>query len=239
MRDGLEDDLANEIRKRIFAGDYAPGQRLVETDLCRDFAASRFTVRVALQELVNDGLVELQRNKGASVRVISLEEAIEITEVRMALEALAAARAAEQATAADVAELRETIVLMRKAVAGAELLLYSDLNARLHALIRQISGNATCNRTIERLLGQMVRHQFALSLQPGRPGESLVQHEEIVNAIAQRDSRAAETAMRHHLSSVMEALQIQNTAKVTRAGIPLDPHFSRSHDAFNAGLRSS
>lgn len=238
MTSALENDLANEVRKRIFAGDYAPGQRLVEADLCRDFAASRFTVRVALQELVNDGLVELQRNKGASVRTISLEEAIEITEVRMALEALAAARAAENVTAAGAAELRETIALMRKAVAAAELLVYSDLNARLHARIRQISGNATCNRTIERLLGQMVRHQFALSLQPGRPSVSLVQHEEIVKAITRKDSGAAEIAMRHHLTSVMEALRTQKNAKTTRPGTRLDMLSGRSHERFGAGLIS-
>lgn len=211
-------DVATEVRQRIFAGYYAPGQRLVEADLCKDFSISRFTVRVALQNLVSDGLVELQRNKGASVRKISVDEAIEITEVRMALEGMAAARAAKRITAADAAALREIVARMRKAVAAAELLTYSELNSRLHGLIRQISGNTTCNRTIERLLGQMVRHQFALSLQPGRPTVSLAQHEEIVKAILKRDSETAETVMRQHLHSVIDALGVPGDWRPSGAG---------------------
>lgn len=212
-RDGLRAkadnvaDVATQIRQRILAGAFAPGQRLVEADICESFAASRFTVRVALQELSNDGLVEIQRNKGARVRTVTVEEAVEITEVRQALEGLAAARAAERVSAAGAAELREIAARMRRAVEAAELLVYSDLNARLHALVRTIAANETCSRTIERLFGQIVRHQFALSLQPGRPAVSLVQHEQIVASIVAGDAEGAEQAMRHHLSSVIEALR--------------------------------
>src|SRR6202023_1864106 len=89
------------LRAAIIRGDYAPRQRLVESELCADFSTSRFIVRNALQELSADGLVEFQRNRGARVREISLTEAIEITQVRRVLEGLEAARAAERITAAE------------------------------------------------------------------------------------------------------------------------------------------
>ena len=75
-------------------------------------------------------------------------------------------------------------------MAAAELLRYSDANARLHALIRDIAAHATATGIIERLRAQLVRHQFTLSLVPGRPAESLAQHERIVAAIAARDPAA-------------------------------------------------
>ena len=59
---------------------------------------------------------------------------------------------------------------------------------------------------IERLRAQLVRHQFALSLIPGRPAVSLAQHERIVAAITARDPAAAEAAMRDHITSVIESL---------------------------------
>lgn len=200
-------DVVEGLRKGFLAGQYAPRQRLVEADLCEQFGVSRFVVRVALQELANDGLVEIQRNKGARVRPVSLEEAIEITEVRIALESMSAARAAERVTPAQAQEFKEIAAAMRRTVASGELLAYSDLNGRLHALVQAVSGNATCARTLERLRGQLVRHQFALALHPGRPSVSLPQHEDIVAAIVERSPAAAEEAMRAHLASVVTALR--------------------------------
>ena len=201
--------VASGIRGGILAGEYAPRQRLIEADICQQFDTSRFVVRVALQDLVNDGLVEVQRNKGARVRAISAEEAIEISEVRMALEAMSAARAAARVTPEGAADLKRIATSMRQSVKAGELMTYSDLNARLHAKVQELSANATCTRTIERLKGQVVRHQFALSLQPGRPSVSLPQHERIVTAIVRRDPPAAEQAMRDHLASVVDALRAQ------------------------------
>src|ERR1700689_596948 len=112
--------VSSGIRRAILAGDYAPGQRLIEAELCEEFGASRFMVRVALQELTNDGLIEMQRNKGARVRAVPVEEALEIVEVRMALEAMSAARAAQLASPEDVADLQDIAERMRAAVEMAE-----------------------------------------------------------------------------------------------------------------------
>lgn len=198
--------VLGELRDAILAGEFVAGQRLVEVDLCERFGCGRFAVRAAIPVLASEGLVDVQRHRGARVRVIPLEEAIEITEVRGMLEGLAAARAAQRATTADIDELQEIIRQMREAVAAVELVRYSDANARLHALIRRIAAHQTATGIIERLRAQMVRHQFMLSLVPGRPTVSLAQHERIVAAIAGRDSAAAETAMRDHITSVIESL---------------------------------
>jgi DNA-binding GntR family transcriptional regulator len=208
--------VTEALRAAILTGEYAPRQRLVEIDLCERFGTSRFILRAALQELSAQGLVEFQRNRGARVREVSLDEAIEITEVRILLEGLLAARAAERVSRPDVAMLREIVKDMRAAVGKSELLAYSDLNARLHAAIRDIAAHETASRLLRQLRDQTVRHQFSLSLVPGRPKVSLPQHEAIVAAITARKPEEAQQAMHEHLQSVIQAFRALSAAAMQR-----------------------
>jgi len=199
--------VTEALRAAIIAGEYAPRQRLIEIDLCERFGTSRFILRAALQELAAQGLVEFQRNRGARVRDVSLAEAIEITEIRILLEGLLAARTAERASKSDLAMFRRIIKDMRVAVERSEFLAYRDLNAALHAAIRDIAAHQTASRLLRQLRDQTVRHQFSLSMVPGRPAVSLPQHEAIVAAIAARRPEEAQRAMHAHLQSVIEALR--------------------------------
>ncbi|RKN44731.1 GntR family transcriptional regulator [Streptomyces hoynatensis] len=198
--------VVDAIRDTITSGDFAPNQRLVEAELSEQFGASRAAVRNALVQLATEGLVERIQNRGARVRAVSLDEAIEITEVRMALEGLCAAKAAERATEEDRGTLREIGERMREAVARGDVFGYSDLNRRLHALVLTLSGQRTARTVLERLRGQNVRHQFRLAMQPGRPHVSLPEHLRIIEALCAADPGAAEAAMRAHLRSVIDAL---------------------------------
>jgi len=200
-------DARDALREAILRGEYLPSERLVEAQLSERFGASRHNVRAALQDLAAEGLVEVLRNRGAHVRKVSMREAVEITEVRMVVEGLVAARAAEQVSPDQSIELDEIGVLMRRAVEAGEYHRYSDLNQRLHALVRVIAEHRTADRIVETLRGQLVRHQFMLALLPGRPQVSLPQHERIISAIRDRDPKAAEAAMRDHVASVIEALR--------------------------------
>ena len=128
--------VVEAVRAAIVRGEYAPDQRLIETDLCERFGTTRFIARAALQELAARGLVEFLPNRGARVRNISVDEAIQITEIRRLLEGHAAYRAAERVTDAQAAELRGIIADMEAAVDRSELLRYIDLNTQLHGAIR-------------------------------------------------------------------------------------------------------
>jgi DNA-binding GntR family transcriptional regulator len=199
-------EVVDRIRRAIHDGDFVPNQRLVEADLSLQFGASRAAVRTALVQLAAEGLVERVQNRGARVRAISLQEAIEISEVRMVLEGLCAAKAARYATEEDLAILEEIARDMRAAVERGDVFGYSELNRRLHSAVRAIGGQSVAEDVLERLRGQNVRHQFRLALLPGRASVSLPQHLEIVDAICARDPERAEAAMRAHLASVIEAL---------------------------------
>ncbi|GAA4672152.1 GntR family transcriptional regulator [Phytohabitans rumicis] len=199
-------DVLEQLRAAILRGEYAPRQRLIETDLVKQYDTSRFVLRNALTRLASEGLVELQPNRGASVREISVEEAIEITEIRRAVEGLVAARAAQRITDDQIAELRALGGEMTAAIERADMLRYSELNAQLHSKVRAIAQHAPATRIIDQLNAQMVRHQFRLSLVPGRPTVSLPEHLAIIEAVCARDPDSAERAMRVHLTSVLDAL---------------------------------
>jgi DNA-binding GntR family transcriptional regulator len=198
--------VVKAIREAVMRGDFVANQRLVEADLSAQFGASRAAVRSALLELTNEGLVERVQNRGARVRAVPLAEAVEISEVRMVVEGLCAAKAAERVGAKEIRELKAIGKDMRKAVADADLFGYSQLNQLLHRRVREISGQETAVQVLERLRAQSVRHQFRLAMQPGRPAVSLPEHLAIIEAICKRDAAAAERAARAHLTSVIKAL---------------------------------
>ncbi|MFE7115264.1 GntR family transcriptional regulator [Streptomyces sp. NPDC057654] len=195
------------LRKAITQGEMAPAQRLMENELAEQYGVTRASMRAALLEITSEGLVERIRNRGSRVRVVTVEEAVEITECRMALEGLCAAKAAEVATDAQLDELTGAGEAMAKAVADGDPVTYSELNHDLHALIRNISGQRTAVALLERLNAQLVRHRFQLALRPGRPQQSLSEHLAVIEAIRARDPQAAEAAVRAHLSSVLDALR--------------------------------
>ena len=198
---------AERLRQAILSGDMAPGQRLVEEELAGLLAVTRASLRAALFDLTAEGLVERIPNRGARVRAVTLDEAVAITECRMALEGLCAAKAAELVTEAQAARLRELGEEMARSVADGEPLKYSVLNHELHRLIRQISAQTVAADMLERLNGQLVRHQFQLSLRPGRPQASLPEHLAMISAITGRQQAEAEEATRSHLRSVITALR--------------------------------
>ena len=170
-------------------------------------AVTRASLRTALFDLTAEGLVERIPNRGARVRAVTLDEAVAITECRMALEGLCAAKAAELVTEDQAARLREVGAEMERSVADGEPLKYSALNHELHRLIREISGQTVAAGLLERLNGQLVRHQFQLSLRPGRPQASLPEHLAMISAITGRRPAEAEEATRRHLRSVITALR--------------------------------
>jgi DNA-binding GntR family transcriptional regulator len=200
------------LRQAILSGDLAPGRRLVEEELAGTLGVTRQSLRSALLDLTAEGLVERIPNRGARVRVVSTAEAVAITECRMALEALCAAKAAERITDDEAAQLRELAENLKRSVADGNPLKYSELNRELHRRVGVISGQTVAVGLLERLHAQLVRHQFQLALRPGRPEVSLPEHVAIAHAVAGRRPEDAERAVRAHLASVIEALRADNTS---------------------------
>lgn len=199
-------DLTQQIRDAILDAQFAPHQRLIEADLSERYGASRASVRNALMNLAGEGLVERLPNRGARVRAISVDEAIEIVEVRIGLETLCARKAAENVTASDAAQLRALRSDIERAIGSGDLMAYSRLNQELDRRIRDLSRHGTATQLLERLRAQSARHQFRLAFHPGRAATSAPEHIAIIDAILAKDPDAAEAATRAHLSGIVEVL---------------------------------
>jgi DNA-binding GntR family transcriptional regulator len=98
-------DVARHLRERIQGGDLRPGVWLREIKLAAELNASRSAVREALRLLEQDGLVELEKFRGARVTAPTLYEMFDLFEIRAALFGLVARFACFRASDADIAEL--------------------------------------------------------------------------------------------------------------------------------------
>jgi DNA-binding GntR family transcriptional regulator len=198
----IEEAPYQHIRRAIASGEFMPNERLIEADLADSLGFPRAAVRMALIRLAQENLVERLPNRGARVRRISENEAIELLEARMALESLTAEHAAQTATEDDVRALRSIVAEMEDAIAR-DLTLYGELNTRLHAEIVRISNHRVAEQMLEDLRSRSTMFQFRpLVPLPRDPRERLRQHKVIVEAIAAHDAPGAVNAMRVHLSDI-------------------------------------
>jgi DNA-binding GntR family transcriptional regulator len=200
-------EVYRRLREAIVRGRFQPNERLVEADLARLLGAGRTTIRAALVRLDQEGMVTREPNRGARVRLVSDREALEIEEVRAALEQLIARHAASNVTGDDLRDLDLMLAQMRHRVEESDPLGYSELNGRFHQRIWAIADHRTASGLVATLKSQAIRFQYRTILQPGRTRRSLHEHEAIVGALAGRDPDASEAAMRDHLSHVVETLR--------------------------------
>lgn len=194
------------LRSDILGGVFAPGERLPEVALAERYEVGRAAIRSALVELRTEGLVDIEANRGAMVRRIGLDEAIEIAEARRVLEGLIAARAARSDDTAARASLREVLDEMADAVSVGDSRRYSALNRELHRRIWEIGRHRVANDLVANLRDRSAHHQYRLAVMPGRAETSLAQHMAIVEAIVSGDHEAARQAMEDHLGSVIQVL---------------------------------
>jgi len=200
-------DAYHQLREAIVGGQFHPNERLVEASVAERIRAGRTAVRAALVRLDQEGLVTLEKNRGARVRHVSDREALEIEEVRAALEGLLARRASTRIRPEDLRELRQLITEMRERVESDDALGYSELNARFHQIVWAAADHPTATRLVGSLKSQAIRFQYQTALRPGRAARSLREHEAIFDALKARDEDGAEAAMRDHLAEVLDTLR--------------------------------
>ncbi len=200
-------DTTARLRDDILSGRFGPGERLLEVSLADTYRCGRAAVRSALVALTGEGLVQREAHRGATVRRLSVDDAIQITEARAALESLIAARAAREATVDDRAELVGLVDQMEAVASDTKSAEYSRLNAVLHRRLREMSGHEVAAELVANLRDRAAHHQYRLAVMPGRAEESLRQHRAIVDAVIAGDDDAAAAAMHAHLQSVIDVLR--------------------------------
>ena len=195
------------IRHGILNGTYGPNQRLTEADLSAELGVSRQTVGIALMRLQREGMVVTKPNRGASVRSVSVGEALRVLRIREALEGVAAALAAEQITDEELAQISEVVSEMNPTMDPQSLVRYSQQSARMHELMLKAARDETLEGMLVSLSYALLRYQALTMLVPGRLDESLREHRGMLKALQSRNARKAELIARQHVARIRDVLE--------------------------------
>lgn len=191
--------VQQEIERAILVGEYAPGDQLVEATLAQTMGVSRGPVREAFRMLEEAGLVRAEKNRGVFVRDIPLDEALEIFDLRAAMDELAGRQLALRITTVQLKEVRAMVEQMEKAVKAQDARGYHLLNLQFHDRLVELVGNRKLTALYRKLIKELSlfrRLNLADDLQlPISAGE----HRAIVKAIAAGDADAAGKAMYQHV----------------------------------------
>jgi len=203
----LHEEAADRLRDMIVGGELSPGERFTEQSLCDRMGLSRTPLREAIKTLTSEGLIILQPNRGASVASLSLKDIEDTFRVIGVMEALAGELACANLGDDDVAEIRVLHYQMALHRARGERLDYFKLNQRIHEKIVELSGNAVLMETHKRLGGRIRRHRFAANLAPERWDQAIREHEEMLQALEQRDGKKLAEVLRRHLDNKRAAAE--------------------------------
>jgi DNA-binding GntR family transcriptional regulator len=197
------------LRRSILSFELKPGQRLIEREFIERLGISRTTFREAIRELAAEGLITVVAQKGASVSAPSLEEAMDLYEVRAALESLLVTRFVERADDREVRALRAAVKNFKRAAARTtdtlELLRAKELF--YDVLVRGARSNAL-QQLVEGIKVRVHVLRATSMSHSGRVTETVAELEAIVAAIAGRDAaRAAHLCEEHVRNACRTALQ--------------------------------
>ncbi|MFC4504305.1 MULTISPECIES: GntR family transcriptional regulator [Streptomyces] len=192
LRDRVYEALLELITTRALQ----PGQHLVESELASHLGVSRQPVREALQRLNTEGWVDLRPAQGAFVHEPTEEEADQLLTVRTLLEAEAARLAAAHADETDIHDLDGILALGLQAVADDDVDAAVALNARFHAKIMELAGNAVLAELAAQVDRRVRWYYTPVARQRGE--QSWIEHRDLITAILNRDEQLATRLMREH-----------------------------------------
>jgi DNA-binding GntR family transcriptional regulator len=213
--ESLTEKVFVRLMEAIEKGELPPGSRIREAALARQFGISRGPLREALRRLEGRKLVQHSQNLGVSVRSLSLDDMIEIFQIREVLEGTACRLAAEAMSDKEIDGLLELLNKHRAQIQRQRGEAYFQRAGDLdfHFRIAQGSRNKRLAELLCDELYYPVRiHRYRSSVRPGRAFKALEEHEAIVEAMRDRDAPRAEELMRAHIKRATTGLESDNIA---------------------------
>ncbi|MGH6626937.1 MAG: phosphonate utilization associated transcriptional regulator [Burkholderiaceae bacterium] len=209
--------VQQEIERAILAGEYEPGSKLIEATLADKMGVSRGPVREAFRMLEEAGLLRNEKNRGVFVRDIPIDEAVEIFDLRAAMDELVGRQLANNITPAQLKEIKGLVDAMEKAVKAEDAHSYHLLNLRFHDRLVEMAGNRKLTAIYRKLIKELSLFR-RLNLADGwLMPISASEHRQIVKAIASGDPNAAGRAMFEHVMESKERTIANDMRRQARA----------------------
>jgi DNA-binding GntR family transcriptional regulator len=213
---GLAGTLADRLRAAIWNGELAPGERLVERRLARQFGVSHIPLREALARLVEEGLVVRLPRRGARVASLSAKRLEEISSLRVVLEQFVITQLHGRVTVQARAGLQGIVNEMTAAAARRDLVAVHELDQRFHEKLWELTDHAL----LVELAGQLrsrITHFFRAAAESLGPDEMLRHarsHQDLLDVIASGDAAAAQQEMARHIRAATQRI---TDARLARA----------------------
>lgn len=203
----LRDIIYDDLKMGILTGKILPGTRLLEVELADKMGVSRTPVREAIRRLEKEGLVNIEPRHGAYAAKVSVEDMIEILEVRELMESMAAQLAANRITQEQLDALLQTENEYQKAVKSGDVEDMIVLDTKFHKQVVEASHNRTLYQLIEPLQEIALRFRYMYYNDNTRAEKMPSEHERILKALSQGNGEAARKAAEKHLRSIKEKIK--------------------------------
>ncbi|QKH37991.1 GntR family transcriptional regulator [Achromobacter pestifer] len=193
-----------ELRRRLMAGSFMPGERLREEHIAAELSVSRTPVRSAIERLVTDGLVKHEGRRGAVVLGWQDRDIDEAFELRMLLEPYSAKAAAERASPEQIQELERINQCMLDAInadAPDSVAQVQHFNNQFHHALLEAAQSARVRSMVESLLDMPIIIGSFYFYTKDDMLRSVEHHRQIIAALRARDAECAQIAMRFHLAA--------------------------------------
>ena len=193
--------MAQALRRAIFSGQFRPGSQILESHIARQLGVSQTTVREALSQLDQMGLVRRVPNKGSFVNSLSPAEVQDRLRIRILLEGLAWEEASKRMDGSQFAELESRLAAIQQAAAARDYPKLADTELEFHRYIWERAGMPT----LVNLLDQLTTPLFAfITLQRAdrniEEPDPYPRHKEVIDALRSGDPKLARRALESHLA---------------------------------------
>lgn len=204
----IADQVFEQLERDILSGQYPRGELLSELRLSTEMGVSRTPVREAIRRLEQEKIVE-ECGRGVMVLGISREDMLDMYDIRIRLDGLAASLAARNMSDDELREMKEVVELQGFYAAREEdeysTKLY-DLDSRFHELLYNGSGSRMIAEVLSSVHRKMAKYRMSSLSRQRRAAMSIEEHKEIYEALASRDADKAERVAQRHAMNARQSM---------------------------------
>ena len=204
--EGLSRQIADQLRELIYAGEFKAGDRLNEAALAVRMGTSRGPIREAIRILTGTGLVTPVVNRGVFVRKVSIQEMLEIYELRALVFGFAAERACDHVTDEHRRAFEQLLDGMDGAAQAGDSGRYYELNVRFHALVLELSHHHRARLLYESYVKELHLYRRQNFNAPGNMRRSNIEHRRLYDAIAKGNVAKAKQYAEEHIQAGRQRL---------------------------------
>ena len=204
----IADQIFEQLERDILSGKYARGELLTELRLSEELGVSRTPIREAIRRLEQEHILE-EAGRGVTVVGISRQDMLDMYEIRIRIEGLAAEWAAGRISDEELTQIRETLELQRYYTekGGSHSDQIKNLDSQFHELVYRACGSRSLTDTLLGLHKKMTKFRMASVSKQSRALQSVEEHEAILAALSAHDAAAAGTAMTAHVINARDRMR--------------------------------